>query len=243
MRVVLVGPAAGQHEGADKTDHVQDAPGIEPGDQDNTQIENAQVGEQAHHVVAAGRGQDRRGKTFQRRNDGQRRSVLQNGQSSAKQRDDEHEAETHFAGDQSVKFHRGQSRQVKHPDAHALHDQRVVGLAPTQEPAQTQQASPDQGHAGVTQLNRHRDAFGRIAQQEGQPQEENQHPHLDQRVAAINQLADWLGQAIPEWNCRGQRFQWFRCRAGRRFGRGIQRGAGSAFGGGFLGWGRARCLR
>ena len=53
VAVILIGPAAGQGESADKTDYVEDAPGVEPGDQGNAEVENDEVGEQRHHRVAA----------------------------------------------------------------------------------------------------------------------------------------------------------------------------------------------
>ena len=134
---MLVGPQAGQGEGADKTDQVENAPRVEPGDQGNAQIENGEVSEQSHHLVAAGGDQQGGSKTFERGDDRQNRSLLQNGQNGTEQRDGKEEGESRFIGNQLVEFHCGQGGQVEHADTHALQDQGVIPALVAQEPAES----------------------------------------------------------------------------------------------------------
>ena len=226
VAVVLIGPQAGQCEGADKADEVENAPGIEPGDQRDAEIKNGQVGKQRQHLVAARGDQQGRGETFECGNDRQNRRFLQNGQRRAEQRNGKQKDKAGFVGDEVVQLHRRQRCQIKHADAHALQNQRVIPTALAQEPAQAEQSGARDGNAGVAQLDRKTDVLGGKAEQEGQPKEENQHADLNQRIDAVEQIAHRLGEPIFErngwfWGLRGcGRSRLLRCWLGGRCGEG-----------------------
>ena len=127
---------------------------------------------------------------------------MQDGQQGAKDRDGKQEGKTEFGGNQAVQLHRRQRRQVENTDAHTLQNQRVIPTALAQEPPQAEQSGAREGNAGVAQFDRKADVLGGKAEQEGQPEEENQHADLHQRIDAVEQIAHRLGEAVLERNGR-----------------------------------------
>jgi hypothetical protein len=83
-----------------------------------------------------------------------------------------------------------------------LKNQPIAVFALAQAPAQAEQHGPQQRHARVAQLDRHRDALGRVAQQERESEKEDQHTHLHDGVATEDQLAHEGRQALLQARLR-----------------------------------------
>ncbi|MNV59584.1 hypothetical protein D3C71_1520150 [compost metagenome] len=83
-----------------------------------------------------------------------------------------------------MQAHRGKHRQVQHGDPGPLQDQRITAVARPQPPAQPEQPQGCRRNACVPQLNRHHHAFGGIAQQKGQAEEQQHHADPQHGIAA-----------------------------------------------------------
>ncbi len=81
--IAVACPGADQGGGADKADEVEYPPGTEPRHRADADIKHGQVGEQRRNRTATGRDQYRRGKSFDRRDDGENTGVLQHCQHGA----------------------------------------------------------------------------------------------------------------------------------------------------------------
>ena len=79
---------------------------------------------------------------------------------------------------------RGKARQIKYGDPRALQGQAVNSVFQTQPPAQHQQRQRRGRHADIAELDRHRDPFGGITQQESEADEQQQHPDAQNGIAA-----------------------------------------------------------
>ena len=88
-----------------------------------------------------------------------------------------------------MQTHGRKHRQVQHGNPGALQHQRIVVVAMTQPPAQTEQAQRRHCHTGVTQLNRHHHAFGGITQQKRQTEEQQHHADPQHGVASEQPVA------------------------------------------------------
>ena len=177
-------PGKPDAEGADEADQVEQAPGLEPGNGEDAGIQQGKVAEQCHMVAAAGGGQDRRGKTAQRRGGGQPERILGNRQNSRTEGDHHQQAEGFTGAQQGMQAHRGKHRQVQHGDAGALQHQAIVGVAQTQPPAQAKQRHGTGRDPGITHLHRHHHAFGGIAQEKGQTEKQQHHTNPQHGIAA-----------------------------------------------------------
>ncbi|MND43712.1 hypothetical protein D3C80_345100 [compost metagenome] len=191
-------PGEADAEGTDEADQVEQAPGLEPGDGEDAGVEQGEVAEQRHMVAAAAGGEDGRGETAQGRGGGQAKGILGDGQDGGEQRHGHQQAEGHFRLQQGVQAHGGEHRQVEHGDTGALEHQAVVGIAPAQPPAEAQQDDGRQGHAGITQLDRHHHALGGIAQEEGQAEEQQDDADAQHGVAAEQPVAGGGETALEE---------------------------------------------
>ncbi|MNG10624.1 hypothetical protein D3C84_941050 [compost metagenome] len=83
-----------------------------------------------------------------------------------------------------MQAHRGKHRQVQHGDPGTLQDQRVTAVARSQPPTQPEQPQGCRRDTCVTQFNRHHHAFGGIAQQKGQAEEQQHHADPQHGIAA-----------------------------------------------------------
>ncbi len=182
-------PGEADTEGADKTDQVQQAPGLEPGDRQNAAVQQDEVTEQGDMVAGTGGGQDRCGKTTQRRSGGQPDGILGHGENRREHRDRDQQAESSRRVEQRMQAHRGEDRQVQHRDPGALQHQAVVAVAQPQPPAQAEQTEGTTGDPGVTQFDRHHHAFSGITQQERQTEEQQQHADPQHSVTTEQPVA------------------------------------------------------
>ncbi|MNK83858.1 hypothetical protein D3C87_1036900 [compost metagenome] len=102
-----------------------------------------------------------------------------------------------------MQAHRGKHRQVQHGDPGALQDQRVTAVARSQPPTQPEQPQGCRCNACVTQFNRHHHAFGGIAQQKGQAEEQQHHADPQHGIAAEQPGAGTADGAIDEVRATG----------------------------------------
>ncbi|MNQ41587.1 hypothetical protein D3C85_552670 [compost metagenome] len=191
-------PGETDAEGADEADQVEQAPGLEPGDGEDAGVEQGEVAEQRHMVAAAAGREDGRSETAQGRGGSQAQGILGDGQDGGEQGHRHQQAEGHFRLQQGVQAHGGEYRQVEHGDTGTLEHQAVAGVAPAQPPAEAEQDDGGQGHPGVAQLDRHHHAFGGVAQQEGQAEEQQHHADAQHGVAAEQPIAGGGETAFEE---------------------------------------------
>ena len=90
-------PEGGDTEGKDKTDQVQLAPGLEPGDTEDAAVEQGVIGKEHDMAAAAGGHQHRRKKATDGAGDGQSFGFLQNrqGAGQANQADHHRQGQRH----------------------------------------------------------------------------------------------------------------------------------------------------
>ncbi len=113
-------PGGAHEERAGEAQEVQDAPILEPGDRENTGVEDRVVGEEADEVAAVVRGQDRREKTAQdaQHREGQR--VLHDGEEGGRDREDHEHRERRAVRDERVDLQRREGDEIDGADAAAL---------------------------------------------------------------------------------------------------------------------------
>ncbi|MNF50006.1 hypothetical protein D3C84_312910 [compost metagenome] len=181
--VVTQAPGETDTEGADEADQVEQAPGFEPGDGQDGAVEQEEIAEQRDMVAAAGRGQDGRGKTAERGRSRQPQGVLRNRENRRAEGHQQQQGERLRRRKQRMQAHGGEDRQVQHGDARALQHQAVVRVAQAQPPAQAEQGDGAGRNPGVTQLHRHHHAFGGVAQEKGQAEEQQQHADAQHGIA------------------------------------------------------------
>ena len=152
-------------------------------------------------VLAAAGCQNRRGETAKRTRGREHQRVLKDGEQRGKGRNTGQDRKACLRRDQRMQFHARERRQVKDTDARPLQDQAVIVRAVTPAPAAQQQGDTNCRHARVTEFDPHGGVFGDIAQQEGQAQEEDQHPDLDERIAAGDPAGHEFGEPRRHYGC------------------------------------------
>ena len=185
LRLVrLHAPREADAEGGEEAHQIQQAPGLEPRNREDAGIQQNEIAEQRDMVAAAGRRQNRRGEPAQHRGHRETHRVLQHGQHRQTDRHHNQQRERRTGRDQRMQSHRREDREVENRDTRALQHQAIGRAFLSQSPAQNQQHDRRQRDARVAQLHRHRDALGRIAQQERQTDEQQHHADAQHRVAA-----------------------------------------------------------
>ncbi|MCY1405292.1 hypothetical protein D9M71_205290 [compost metagenome] len=182
-RVGAQAPGESDAEGAGEADDIQQPPGLEPGDGEDTGVEQGKVAEQRDMAAGAGGGQDGRGESAQCGRGGQPQGILGNGENRRTDRHRHQQAKPRRGIEQRMQAHRGKHRQVHHGDPGTLQDQRVTAVAGPQPPTQPEQPQCCGSHACVAQLNRHHHAFSGIAQQKGQAEEQQHHADAQHGIA------------------------------------------------------------
>ncbi|MCY1287090.1 hypothetical protein D9M70_360760 [compost metagenome] len=195
-RVGTQPPGEADAEGADEADQVERTPGLEPGDGEDAGIEQGEVAEQRDMAATAGGRQDRRGEAAQRRGRGEAEGILQHGEHARAERHQHQQDETGAGLDQHlaaihlrVQPDRREHRQVQHRHAGPLQQQCVGRPAQAQPPAQAEQRQRRGGDADIGRLGRHAHAFGGIAQEEGQTEEQQHHADPQHGIAAQQPVA------------------------------------------------------
>ena len=207
---MLCCPGAAETESTDEAQDIEYAPGLEPGDRQDTEIQHRQVREQYDVVTGAGGGEYRCGEAAERGDDRKNHRVLHDSQECCECSDQEQEGKAGNRRKQWVQLHCGQRGQVQDTDTAALQYEAVIirTLAPA--PAKKDKCDTCRGHARISQPQWQPTLFCGVPQRKRQPQEEDDNADLDQRISAKDPALDENGKQRRLGPFRPGR--WARCR-------------------------------
>ena len=154
------------------------------GDEENRQVEQGVVAEQAHVAALAGGQQDGRSEAPGERRHRERARILQQRQRTAGRADRDHQPEGPERRQQPIEPESRKHGEVHHRHAAALQGQRKTGFVGALAEPHPQQRNAHRCHRRQAELDRQQPGRRRVARKEGQADEQNHQAHTHDGVAA-----------------------------------------------------------
>ena len=166
-------PTAGNGERAAEADEVERAPCLVAGNEGDAAVQEGEIGKEREVVVAAARGQHRRGEAANEGDLRQHARVLHDGEGDEQGGGRGHQREGDRRVKQRVQLERGQRGEIENGERRALNGKGIIAAFRAQMPTGGGKYRSGGGDGAVAQRNGDVNARRGVAQQEGEAEEKD----------------------------------------------------------------------
>ena len=177
-------PTAGNGERAAKADEVERAPCLVAGNEGDAAVQEGEIGKEREVIIAAARGQHRRGEAANEGDLRQHARVLHHGEGDQQRGSRGHQREGDRRVEQGVQFQRGEHGKVEDGECRPLNGECIVAAFRAQMPTGGGKYRRSRGDRAIAQRQGNMNARRGVAQQEGEAEEQNGDARFQQQVFA-----------------------------------------------------------
>ena len=177
-------PTAGDGERAAEADEVERAPCLVAGNEGDAAVQEGEIGKEREVVVAAARGQHRRGEAANEGDLRQHARVLHDREGDEQGGGGGHQREGDRRVEQRVQLERGQRGEIENGERRALNGERVIAALRAQMPTGGGKYRSGGGDRAIAQRQGNMNARRGVAQQEGEAEEQNGDARFQQQIFA-----------------------------------------------------------
>ena len=177
-------PTAGDGERAAEADEVERAPCLVAGNEGDAAVQEGEIGKEREVIIAAARGQHRRGEAADEGDLRQHARVLHHGEGDQQGGSRGHQREGDRRVEQRVQLERGERGEIQDGERRALNGKGVIAAFCAQMPTGGGKHRSGGGDGAVAQRNGDVNARRGVAQQEGEAEEKDGDARFQQQVFA-----------------------------------------------------------
>ena len=177
-------PTAGNGERAAEADEVERAPCLVAGNEGDAAVQEGEIGKEREVIIAAARGQHRRGEAANEGDLRQHARVLHDREGDEQRGGRGHQREGDRRVEQRVQLERGQRGEIENGERRALNGERVIAALRAQMPTGGGKYRRSRGDRAIAQRQGNMNARRGVAQQEGEAEEQNGDARFQQQIFA-----------------------------------------------------------